>query len=241
MSMRSVEKAFDKMEKDKRKLDKEAKKRRNRDVWTVLAILASVMLLALAIAWLKSGESVVKKFVGDDPEQAKQLFETTRNVLFGAGFLSLIAVIIFIIKHIKYRKKKEVANAFIDYERLDAARARVEKARMEREGKLDKPGDRDIYNDYTDNRNLMNRHNGMSEAEYRKMRQEEYERYMSMDFTDDGPRRSYGIDEENPELIEKMSLADRIKEFVSEHIWQVCLGAGAAVAMIAAIIWLLMI
>ncbi|MBQ9699372.1 MAG: hypothetical protein IJV71_02005 [Lachnospiraceae bacterium] len=58
--MRSDEKAIDKMEKDKRKLDKEAKKRRNRDVWTVLAILASVMLLALAIAWLKSGESVVK-------------------------------------------------------------------------------------------------------------------------------------------------------------------------------------
>lgn len=239
--MRSVEKAFDKLEKDKKKLDKEARKRRNRDVWTVLAILASVMILALAIAWLKSGEAVAKKFVGDDPEQAKQLFETTRNVLFGAGFLSVVAVIIFVIKHIKYRKRPKVTNAFIDYDRLDAARARVEKARMEREGKPDVTRDRDNYDRYSEELHSNDRHNGMSEAEYRRMRQEEYERYMSMDFSEDSSRKSYGIDEENPELIETMSLADKIKDFISEHLWQVCLGASVIVVMIGAIIWLLMV
>ena len=100
MKMSSVDKAFDKMEKELKKKEKAIKKQRNKDLWAALASLGSVMLLALAIAWLKSGESVVREFVGHDIEKTREIYESTRNVLFGAGFISLLVVIIYIVKRI---------------------------------------------------------------------------------------------------------------------------------------------
>ncbi len=244
--MRSVEKAFDKLDKDMKKKEREAKRRRNKDLWAALASLGAVMLLALAIAWLKSGESVVREIMGEDVVRAKQVYETTRNVLFGAGFLSIIVVVIYIIKRIKYREPATATEAFIDYDRLDAARARVERARMEQ-------ADEESYGTYRsrhagryndqDDIPRSKRPEGISDEEYKRMRQEEYERYMSMDFEDDElpKKRGYGIDEENPELVEELTRMEKLKEYIAERKLIFGIGACVAVVGIAMIIVLLIV
>lgn len=238
--MRSVDKAFDKMDKDIRKREKLNKKKKNKDVWAALASLASVMLIALAMAWLKSGESVARQIVGEDVEKIKTVYETTRNVLFGAGFFSVFAVVIYIIKKIKYREKPNVEEAFIDYDRLDAARARVERARAERQSmSVDKNDDR-YMDTYSGEVSRSNKPEGMTREEYNRMRQQEYERYLSMEFDEDEiPKsRGYGIDEENPDLIEELTPIERLKDYITEH--KLVIGIGASLVVVAAAIVILL-
>ena len=238
--MRSVDKAFDKMDKEIRKKKKLEKKKKNKDVWAALASLASVMLIALTIAWLKSGEIVARQIVGEDVEKIRTVYETTRNVLYGAGFFSVLAVVIYIIKKIKYKEKHSVEEAFIDYDRLDAARARVEKARAERQS-----ASMDVYEqNYRDTycREILRNDNldRMTTEEYNRMRQQEYERYLSMDFDDEIPKRKgYGIDEENPDLIEEMTLIEKFKEYIAEH--KLVLGIGAGIVVMGSIIAIILL
>lgn len=242
--LRQIEKAFDKMSKDKKKKDKKEKRRKNKDLWTALAILSSVMILALAIAWLKSGESIVREIVGGTEEENRQIFETTRNVIFGAGFLSIIVVVIYIIKRLKYRKKPETGTAFIDYDRLDVAKARVAKAHMEKksgEG-AGRRNDDSLY-EYEDTIDRK-RPEGMSEAEYRAMRQREYQKYLSMDLTDDEDDDtdgfSYGNRDEDDDY-EEMGLFESIKEYISEHklISGIVAGAVAVTVIVTVILAIL--
>lgn len=242
--MSSVDKAFDKMEKELKKKEKAIKKQRNKDLWAALASLGSVMLLALAIAWLKSGESVVREFVGHDIEKTREIYESTRNVLFGAGFISLLVVIIYIVKRIKYRRKSaKVEEAFIDYDRLDAARARVERARKEKAEGITDAEEASRYDEYINAVHIHKRPEGMSEEEYRRMRKEEYERYMSMDMFDDVeiPKRSYSINQEGLRVEKELTPIERLKEFIATHAVAFGVGAGVVLLGIIAIVVLLLI
>ena len=88
--------------------------------------------------------------------------------------------------------------------------------------------------------NKKNTPPGMTEEEYRKMRKEEYDRYMSLDFSedmnDDNPFYTAYNDEEMDEY-EDYTIFDRIKEFVREHGVVIVIIAGVSVlAIVAAII-----
>ena len=77
----------------------------------------------------------------------------------------------------------------------------------------------------------------MTDEEYRKLRREEYERYMSMDFSDEiGKDDNPFLENHNNEEIDEYddySLFDRIKEFVKEH--------GVAIGIIAGVVVLAII
>lgn len=240
----------------KRQQELKMKKQNRKDLLTVLAILSSVFVHALLIALLKGGEKMIRNFTGSSVAEAREIYNNTRNVLMGLGIISLIIMIVFIIQCIKEHKKnkrmKTERKAFIDYDRLEMAKIRVAKARLEAQKnggksstKRDRLSKRLADMEWEDNEFLASQRNkkyqGMSEAEYRKMRQEEYERYMNMDFLDDDERQSMlddweMSDEEFDNEYEDYTRFERFKLFISEHILIIGIVAGVIILGIMAAI-----
>lgn len=180
-----------KKEEIKKKYELMMKRQRRKETITVLAILSSVFLVAILLALLKGGERMVQQITGTSLAKAHEIYKGARGAVIGMGLISAVIMIIFIVQTIKERKKnkqiKEKIAPFIDYDRLEGARIRVERARKNAKNRDKSSRIRALENE--DNEYLWEHKGripeGMSEEEYRKRRQEEYERYMSMDFADD--------------------------------------------------------
>lgn len=235
---------------------KELKRQEIKDVLTVLAILSSVFVLALLIAWFKSGERIIKEFTGSSMAEARKIYESSKTAILCVGILSLLVLIVYVAYSVQERKKRKqkrnAKKAFIDYDRLEMARIRVEKARMEakKQGKKSSSSKLDKYerlkNLNEDTYNRMPKTKGMTEEEYRRLRKEEYDRYMNMDFEDDieSDDNLFGkayLDDE-AEDYETYTFLDRIKSFVSNHSVAICIITGILmVSIISSImIWILL-
>ncbi len=235
---------------------KELKRQKTKDVLTVLAILSSVFVLALLIAWFKGGERIIKEFTGSSMAEARKTYEGTKTAILCVGILSLLVLLVYVAYSVQERKKRKhkrnAKKAFIDYDRLEMARVRVEKARMEskKQGKKGYSSQLDKYerlkNVHEDTYDRMPKMKGMTEEEYRRLRKEEYERYMNMDFLDDIKNNDnlFGrvyLDEETDDY-EEYTFFDRIKNFVSNHSVVICIIAGVLmVGIISSImIWILL-
>lgn len=235
---------------------KEKKKQKRKDTLTALAIVSSVFIVALLIIWLKGGEGIIKSVTGSSIAEARDIYDRTKNAIIGIGVVSVIIMIVYVAYSVQNRKKSKRASnqkkAFIDYDRLEMARVRVEQARMDAK----KQGKKSSSTSYDRNKRLKDadeavysrksRPQGMSEEEYRRMRKEEYERYMSMDFSEDMD------DEDNPFLndyfddnddeYEEYTLFERVKYFISEHKVVAGIGAGVlAITIVTAIVLLILL
>lgn len=225
----------------KRQLELKQKKQNRKDLFTVLAILSSVFVHAVLIVLLKGGEKMIYNFTGGSVSEAREIYNNTKNVLMGIGIISLVIMIVFIIQcvreHKKNKRMKEERKAFIDYDRLEIARVRVARARLEAQ----KNGDKSFKDDEFIENQRYKRYQGMSEAEYRKLRQEEYEKYLSMDFADDEKNSMLEewekLESEYNDEYKEYTRFERLKLFISEHILIIGIVAGVAIiAIMAAVI-----
>ena len=234
----------------KKQHDLRMKKQKRKDLMTVLAILSSVFVHALLIALLKGGERMVHDITGGTMAQAREIYESTRTVFIGLGIISLILMIIFIVQCVKERNKnkhlKKDKKAFIDYDRLEMARVRVAKARMDAKKQGNK-SDSKLDNRYSrlnameqEDMEYLEKHrqqsyHGMSQAEYQKKRQEEYERYMNMDFSEDDDyivEHEYPFDDDSE--YEEYTKLERIKNYIVEHGVIIGIVVGVAILVIMA-------
>lgn len=238
------------MKKELSEEEKEMQRQKRKDLFTVLAILSSFFVFAILIAWLKGGERIIKEITGNSTAEAREIYKGAKNAILGIGVLCLIVLLSYVVYNIRDKKKrkhkKNEKKSFIDYDRLEMARVRVEQARMEakKQGKKTSSVNVERYKNLKDiDEKIYNKKNtppGMTEEEYRKMRKEEYDRYMSLDFSedmnDDNPFYTAYNDEEMDEY-EDYTIFDRIKEFVREHGVVIVIIAGVSVlAIVAAII-----
>lgn len=243
-----------KKEEYKKQQELKLKKQKRKELLTVLTILSSVFVNALLIAVLKGGERMVRDFTGGSLAEAREIYENTRNALIGIGIISLIIMLVFIVQCVKERNKnkraKQNKKAFIDYDRLEMARVRVAKAHQDakKQGAKAAVNDNNRYRrldeleredkEYLDNAKYKKYH-GLSEEEYRRIRKEEYDRYMRMDFTDDEERDAFAdwASYEEMEEYEEYTRTERIKLFIKEHIFVISIVAGVgALAIMSAII-----
>lgn len=241
-----------KKEEIKRQYELKLKRQKRKELITVLAILSSVFVQALLIGLIKGGARMVQDLTGGSLAQAKEIYDDTKTALIGIGIISLIIMIIFIVQCIKDRKKRKHAKkdkkAFIDYDRLEMARVRVAKARMEeKHGKrsytrLDDRMSRIDALEKEDaeylSRHRQRTHKGMTETEYEKLRQEEYERYMNMDFSEDENEEDLyeeGMDEYEYGY-EEYTRFEKIKAFIKRNIMIIAIMSGVVVFAIIAVI-----
>ncbi len=246
--VRELSKEDEKKEEIKKKFELMMKRQRRKETITVLAILSSVFLVAILLALLKGGERMVQQITGTSLAKAQEIYENTRNAVIGMGLISSIIMIIFIIQTIKEKKKnkqiKEKIAPFIDYDRLESARIRVERARKDAK-KGDKSSRiRALENE--DNEYLWKHKSripeGMSEEEYRRKRQEEYERYMRMDFADEEDADEDLYDADGEEVFDKksnQSIFDSFGRFILNHGIILGIVAGAVILAIILLIVLL--
>lgn len=243
-----------KKEEIKRQYELKLKKQKRKELITVLAILSSVFVQALLIGLIKGGAGMVQDITGGSLAQAKEIYENTKTALIGIGIISLIIMLIFIVQCIKGRKKSRHAKninakkAFIDYDRLEIARLRVAKARMEeKHGKRSGTGldDRMSRLDALEkedaeylSRHRQRTYHGMSESEYKKLLKEEYERYMNMDFSEDVNEK--GLYEEDMDEYqygyEEYTRLDKIKAFIKRNIMIIAIASGVIVLAVMAVI-----
>ena len=229
----------------KKKYELRMKKQRRREVITVLAMLSSVFIVAFLLALLKGGERMVHNFTGGSMAKAKEIYNNTKVALVGMGIISGIIMAVFLIQTIKERKNRthnrKEKEAFIDYDRLEMAKIRVEKARMEaKKNEFSKKNARDrsirlSALEQDDNEffrsHKANKYDVMSEEEYRKYRQEEYERYMSMDWSsDEDEEHLLEMYVEGLTDNEEDSFSKVVKNLLMDH--KMLIGTGAVVLLL---------
>ncbi len=239
-------------EEQKKQYELRMKKQRRRETITVLAILSSVFIVAILLALLKGGERMVQDITGGSMAQAREIYKNTKSALIGMGIISSIIMVIFLIQTIRDRRKrklKEMAKEpFIDYDRLEMAKIRVEKAHMDakkNKSLSSRSNDRSIRlraMEKEDNEYLFghrgNQYEGMSEEEYRRYRQEEYERYMSMDMNEEEEKWPDDMDENGESEYKQDGLLNLVKKFFIDH--KVLIGVATGVLLLAVIVLILL-
>lgn len=161
-----VMKEKDELQKKKRQWSREEK----RDTWTVIAILASVMLVAILLSFLKSGSSGIENFSKEGSYEQQEEQESAKNILYGAGIICAGIIVIYMVKREKKRKvrKQELREIYDRQQKLEAARVRVEKAR-----RLDR-----LQSERESIGNRRGRNERLGGQDYLEQRQREYKYYM---------------------------------------------------------------
>ena len=129
LSEKEVLKKLAKEEKNKKK-----NKKARRDAWTAVAILATIMLIAVGLSFYKSSNIEIKEYSGRSSAKEHERRETTRNVIIGLGVACTGILIVALVNRSKNKdvsiSKEEMQR--IEQRKLDAARERVEEARKNR-------------------------------------------------------------------------------------------------------------
>lgn len=125
-------------EKDKKKQKnnsiRKLTKQEKRDTWTVVAILASIMLIAVGISLFQSRVIDTETYSGMTNREKREAAEDARNIMIGAGAVCLIVVVVYAIKRANRRQinEKNFNKFFSEQERLETAKKRLEKARLDK-------------------------------------------------------------------------------------------------------------
>lgn len=129
LSEKEVLKKLAKEEKDKKK-----NKKARRDAWTAVAVIATIMLIAVGLSFYKTSNVEIKEYSGRSLAKEHQKRETTRNVIIGLGVVCTGVLVIALVNRSKNKSdgpSKEEQNR-AEQRKLDEARVRVEEARRNR-------------------------------------------------------------------------------------------------------------
>lgn len=187
------------MEDNSKKTDKKVKKKKRskqekRETWAVLAILASVLIIAMVGSWITSKNINISKYSGSVSHEKQEARENARNIMIGAGVVCVGVIAVYLVKRGRRRsdEKKELEKAYMERQRIESARERVEQARMM---EMLKSGQDEIKKRRGE-RELLGGHNAdkyslsdtdsdedeqMSREKYMERRRREYQYYMEND------------------------------------------------------------
>jgi multisubunit Na+/H+ antiporter MnhB subunit len=129
LSEKEVLKKLAKEEKDKKK-----NKKARRDAWTAVAVIATIMLIAVGLSFYKTSNVEIKEYSGRSLAKEHQKRETTRNIIIGLGVVCTGVLVIALVNRSKNKSdgpSKEEQNR-AEQRKLDEARVRVEEARRNR-------------------------------------------------------------------------------------------------------------
>ena len=95
------------------------KKKNNQEkkqTWAVLAILASVLLIAMIGSWLTSKSININEYSGGVNREKQEARENARNILIGAGVVcvGIIGVYFSICRKNKKKEKEAIKKAFLE-------------------------------------------------------------------------------------------------------------------------------
>ena len=126
LSEKEVLKKLAKEEKDKKK-----NKKARRDAWTAVAILATIMLVAVGLSFYKSNNIEIQEYSGRSLAKEQERRETTRNVILGIGVVCAGVLVIALVNRSKNKVEKISPEELhrIEERRLKEARERVEEAK----------------------------------------------------------------------------------------------------------------
>ena len=240
-------------EAEERKVLQAKKKKRKRskeevrDTWTVIAILATVMLVAIAISLFKSNIINPEKYSGMTNKEKQEAAEDARKITVSAGVICFGIVVVYVVKRSKNRKKNEsVHPEYIDHDRVEAARRRVARAkemaeieqqmdmyskgsrgRKERLGDSDsKSRDRELYEDKKSFEDM-----DLDEREaYLERRQKAYKYYM-----ENGEDESRDV-ESYFDLLEDESENSNLSTFIKNNKRMLIVAGAVGLAVVAAIV-----
>lgn len=126
----------------KEKVEKEQKKSRRKkltrqekkDTWTLIAVVAAIMLVSIVISLYKSGITDTGEYHGMTNREKREAATDARDIMIGAGAVCLVIIVVYVVKRARRRKKndKNFDKFSSEQERIEAARRRVEKARLDR-------------------------------------------------------------------------------------------------------------
>lgn len=239
LSEKEVLKKLAKEEKEKKK-----NKKARRDAWTAVAVIATIMLIAVGLSFYKTNNMEIKEYSGKSMAKEHQKRETTRNVIVGLGVLCTGVLVIALVNRSKNKVERispeEMHRA--EQRKLDAARERVEEARRNRlneEANISMTrSNRESMHSYSDDhRGGISDRGNVSDmdmedrAAYLERRKKEYQYYMENEFEDD--------DELEGNLSVKGSNIGRSKSDDSKK-KKIIIGAAIAAVLVIAIIIVLL-
>ena len=183
------------VEKNTKKIKNKRTSREKKELWTVLAILATVMLLAIVGLGIHGNAINIHKFTGSGRSQEKDDRDDARNILYGTGIICIGVIGVYIYKRSKKNKnkRKQLEKKYLEQQKLEEARERVRQARMletlesgraeiekrRRERVLMSGRDEKSYDYSTDDES-----DELSRQEYMERRRKEYQYYMQQESDD---------------------------------------------------------
>ena len=182
----------------KEEKDKKKNKKARRDAWTAVAIIATIMLIAVGLSFYKTSNMEIKEYSGKSLAKEHQKRETTKNVIIGLGVACTGVLVIALVNRNKNKVERispeEMQRA--EQRKLDAARERVEEARRNRlneEANVTMTrGSRENMHSYSDghkggisDRGNMSSMDMEDREAYLERRKKEYQYYMDNGMEDD--------------------------------------------------------
>ena len=195
----SEKEALKKLAKEEK--DKKKNKKARRDAWTAVAIIATIMLIAVGLSFYKTSNIEIKEYSGKSLAKEHQKRETTRNVIVGLGVLCTGVLVIALVNRSKNKVERispeEMQRA--EQRKLDAARERVEEARRNRlneEANVTMTrSNRENMHSYSDgHRGSMSEMDMEDREAYLERRKKEYQYYMENGMEDE---EEYNTDEKS--------------------------------------------
>lgn len=245
LSEKEVLKKLAKEEKDKKK-----NKKARRDAWTAVAIIATIMLVAVGLSFYKTNNIDIKEYSGQSLAKEHERRETTRNVIIGLGVVCTGVLIIALVNRSKNKTDKISPEEMhrMEERKLNQARERVEEARKNRlneEAKvtMTRSNRESMHSDNDGHRGNLSERTNMSMMDmedreaYLERRKREYQYYMENELdedTDDKDYRDKGSLSKARGRSYKNSWKDKMKPFIPYGI-----GILVAAIIVAVIVILL--
>ena len=187
------------MEENSKKKDKKTKKKKKsnnekRQTWAVLAILASVLIIAMVGSWITSKNINISKYSGSVNHEKQEARENARNIMIGAGVVCIGIIAVYLVKRGRRHseERKELEKAYMERQRIESAKGRVEQARMMEMLKSGQDeikkrrGERELLGGHDDHKYRLTDTDSeddekMSREKYMERRRREYQYYMEND------------------------------------------------------------
>ena len=125
--------ALKKLAKEDNKKSKKYRKAK-RDAWTAVAVIATVMLIAVGLSFYKSNNIEIKEYSGKSVAKEHEKRENAKNIIIGLGVVCAGILVVALVNRNKHKNdaptKEELQR--IEQKKLSEARERVEEARRQR-------------------------------------------------------------------------------------------------------------
>ena len=230
LSEKEVIKKLAKEEKDKKK-----NKKARRDAWTAVAVIATILLIAVGLSFYKTSNMEIKEYSGKSLAKEHQKRETTRNVIIGLGVICTGVLVIALVNRSKNKVDSVSPEEMkrVEQKKLDAARERVEEARRNRLNEeanvtMTRSSRETMHSNYDGHRGGISGREDMSAMDmedreaYLERRKKEYQYYMEND-----------MDEEDELEDNFSSVGNKVSRGKSNNGNKKKIIIGAAVAVVA--------